>query len=73
MKKKSLMWSVLLILVITPQITQAMHIMEGFLPLKWAIAWSVLTLPFLAVGLKKVAKGLREEKDSYCWCSCHEL
>ncbi len=63
MKKKSLMWSVLLILVITPQIAQAMHIMEGFLPLKWAIAWSVLTLPFLAVGLKKVAKGLREEKD----------
>jgi cobalt/nickel transport system permease protein len=37
----------------------AMHIMEGFLPMKWAFIWWVLMLPFLAAGIhvarKKVA------------------
>ncbi|MGG7620014.1 energy-coupling factor ABC transporter permease [Bacillus coreaensis] len=37
----------------------AMHIMEGFLPMKWAIIWWMLLLPFLAAGIhtarKKVA------------------
>ena len=63
MKKKFLMWSVLLSLIITPQLAQAMHIMEGFLPLKWAIVWSILTLPFLIIGFKKIGKGLREGQD----------
>ena len=63
MKKKFLMWIALIVLVATPQVAQAMHIMEGFLPLKWAIVWSVLTLPFLVIGLKKVGKGLREGQD----------
>lgn len=64
MKKKLLMWSILLALIRTPQIAQAMHIMEGFLPIKWAIIWSVLTLPFLAIGFKRVGKGLREGQDN---------
>ncbi|MDU5081055.1 energy-coupling factor ABC transporter permease [uncultured Tissierella sp.] len=63
MKKKLLMWGILLTLIITPQLVQAMHIMEGFLPIKWAIIWSILTLPFLVIGFRKVGKGLKEGQD----------
>lgn len=34
----------------------AMHIMEGFLPIKWAIIWWVLMLPFLAAGIHEARK-----------------
>jgi cobalt/nickel transport system permease protein len=33
---------------------QAMHIMEGFLPVGWAIFWWVLALPFFVLGIKSL-------------------
>ncbi|MGN1032377.1 MAG: cobalamin biosynthesis protein CbiM, partial [Intestinibacter sp.] len=33
-------------LVLAPTVSGAMHIMEGFLPVKWAVAWYVLFIPF---------------------------
>lgn len=63
MKKKLLTGVILMFLIITPQMVQAMHIMEGFLPLKWAIVWSILTLPFLVIGFRKLGKGLKEGQD----------
>lgn len=63
MKKKLLIWGILFALIITPQVGQAMHIMEGFLPLKWAIAWAVLTLPFLIIGFRKLGKNLKQGQD----------
>ena len=30
-----------------------MHIMEGFLPLPWAVAWFILMLPFIYLSIKK--------------------
>lgn len=55
MKRKNYQFiGVIALLLLTPSISNAMHIMEGFLPAKWAIFWAVLSLPFLAVGLKKV-------------------
>lgn len=65
MKKKLMMWSVLLLLLVTPRLSHAMHIMEGFLPLKWAIVWAVLSLPFLIVGLRKLSKGLKQEQKMF--------
>lgn len=64
MKKKFLALAVLLALTISPRVVQAMHIMEGFLPLKWAIIWAVATLPFLVVGFKKVNASLKEGQDT---------
>lgn len=32
----------------------SMHIMEGFLPVKWVSIWFVLCLPFWFVGMKKL-------------------
>ncbi|WBW98441.1 energy-coupling factor ABC transporter permease [Oceanirhabdus sp. W0125-5] len=42
------------VFVMAPVTVQAMHIMEGFLPLGWAIFWSVACIPFLIIGLKKL-------------------
>lgn len=63
MKKKVSAWSILLLLIIAPNVSHAMHIMEGYLSLKWAIAWSVITLPFLAVGFNRLKKNLNEGHD----------
>ncbi|HAE92137.1 energy-coupling factor ABC transporter permease [Tissierella praeacuta] len=63
MKKKLLMWAALFVLIIIPQMAHAMHIMEGFLPLKWAIVWAVLTLPFLVIGFKRLGKSLKQGQD----------
>lgn len=37
----------------------AMHIMEGFLPLKWCIIWGVICLPFLGIGLYQISKKVK--------------
>ncbi len=34
----------------------AMHVMEGFLPVTWAIVWSVLALPFVILGIRQMKK-----------------
>lgn len=49
-----------LLLVSAPISAAAMHIMEGYLPFKWALLWYVLFLPFLVLGLKAV-KNLMEK------------
>lgn len=41
----------------------AMHIMEGYLPAGYAIAWGVLCLPFLAAGFFSIKKTLKEHRE----------
>lgn len=41
----------------------AMHIMEGYLPASFCIAWGVLCLPFLAAGFMSIKKTLAEKKQ----------
>lgn len=62
-KKKYLSLVVFSLLLFTPSIGHGMHIMEGFLPSKWAIFWGILSLPFLIVGLKKVNKVLKADTN----------
>lgn len=40
----------------------AMHIMEGYLPAGYCIAWGVLSLPFLAAGFMRIKKTLDENR-----------
>lgn len=47
--------TVVLILQST-QPAYGMHIMEGFLPLSWAVFWTVLSLPFLVLGMRSLHK-----------------
>lgn len=40
-----------------------MHIMEGFLPLQHAIGWSLASAPFVAYGLHKINKKIRQQPE----------
>lgn len=39
-----------------PKPAYAMHIMDGFLPVQWAIFWWVVALPFLILGLRSLTR-----------------
>ena len=58
LQKNNVKWCMLaaFMLVLAPTVSGAMHIMEGFLPVKWAVIWYVLFIPFFVVGLKNITK-----------------
>ena len=41
-----------------------MHIMEGFLPVKHAVGWTVVSAPFVVSGIKRVRMQLQESPES---------
>ena len=53
-----------IVLLFIPKPAYAMHIMEGFLPVKWAIFWFALCLPFLVIGLRKIKNTLKDHPES---------
>jgi len=53
--------SALLPLFLFPSSSFAMHISEGILPFSWALFWFVASAPFLALGLRNLAR--RSEED----------
>lgn len=62
------------LLIIVPQEAFAMHIMEGFLPPMWALAWWLLFLPCLWYGW--CACGVSSRKRAIrrcCWLSAGRL
>lgn len=40
----------------------AMHIMEGFLPLGYCVAWGALCLPFLTMGVISIRKTIQKHR-----------
>ena len=50
-KKNQVFIGFLLMFLLIPRSVSAMHIMEGFLQPKWCIAWGVITIPFIVLGL----------------------
>lgn len=48
---------------ITP-VAHAMHIMEGYLPVGFCVAWGVLCIPFLVAGFFSMRKKLQENRRS---------
>jgi len=42
---------------------RAMHIMEGFLPIQWAVFWWVVALPFLIAGIRSLARLTRDNPE----------
>ena len=48
-----------LVLCAVPE-ASAMHIMEGYLPPVYCVAWGALCLPFLAWGLASIRRLVRE-------------
>ena len=41
-----------------------MHIMEGFLPIEWAIFWWAITIPFLILGFRSIRKSVNENPET---------
>ncbi len=46
-----------------------MHIMEGFLPIKHAIGWTVVATPFVLGGIRRVRLQLQESPESKLFLS----
>ncbi|MBM7647831.1 cobalt/nickel transport system permease protein [Bacillus ectoiniformans] len=53
-----------LVLLFVPKKAYAMHIMEGYLPIAWAIFWFALCLPFLIVGLRSIKRTVKDNPES---------
>lgn len=55
MRKKSLILMGLSLILLSAD-AYAMHIMEGYLPKEWCIIWGLVSLPFIILGIRKIAK-----------------
>ncbi len=45
-------------------VADAMHIMEGYLPVRYCIAWGVLCIPFLIAGFLAIKKSVSEHRKT---------
>ena len=45
-------------------VTNAMHIMEGYLPLSWCVAWYVVCIPFLVLGFIGIRKIVNNDRKA---------
>jgi cobalt/nickel transport system permease protein len=59
--RRNLLLLALLLLMLLPSPAAAMHISEGILPFSWALFWFIASAPFLALGLRTLAR--RSEND----------
>jgi cobalt/nickel transport system permease protein len=50
--------------VVIPRVLYAMHIAEGYLPLKWSLFYFLLILPFIALGMKKIFLLYGQDKNN---------
>ena len=55
-KKSSISLMLCLLTLLTPAFANAMHIMEGFLPPVWSIAWIVICIPFVVWGVFSIRR-----------------
>lgn len=56
MNRRIILLSAILAIVLLPSRSFAMHISEGILPFSWAAFWLTVSLPFLAAGLRTLAR-----------------
>jgi cobalt/nickel transport system permease protein len=59
--RRIILLSACLPVVLSPSNAIAMHISEGILPFSWALFWFLASAPFLALGLRTLAR--RSEAD----------
>lgn len=64
MKKKiKLALSFISVMILAPNYVFGMHIMEGFLPVKWAIFWFAVSLPFVILGMNNISKTFKDNPN----------
>ncbi|MGI6014535.1 MAG: energy-coupling factor ABC transporter permease [Oscillospiraceae bacterium] len=64
-QKNSLAFSIVLsAFLLVPQGTFAMHIMEGYLPAQYCVAWGILCVPFLIAGILKIRRTVQDHRKA---------
>lgn len=63
-QKLSILAFALLVVFAVAPVSNAMHIMEGYLPVTHCIFWIVVSLPFLVIGLLNIKKVLKEDRKA---------
>lgn len=64
MKKRiNLTLALISVMMLAPNYVFGMHIMEGFLPFKWAVFWYAVSLPFVIIGLRKISKTFNDNPN----------
>ena len=63
-KEKQLMRAAIAfsVLFAAAPVSHAMHIMEGYLPVSYCMAWGVVCVPFLVAGMISLRKKLNENR-----------
>jgi cobalt/nickel transport system permease protein len=71
MKRKNLfnaLWLVLALVLMNIGVAYAkpaqMHIMEGFLPVGWAIFWFAVAIPFWVLGFRRIRRTVTEKPET---------
>ncbi len=62
--KLALLAVAMLLLVAVAPAANAMHIMEGYLPVVHCLIWAVICIPFLVIGFKNISKTLKENRKA---------
>lgn len=64
MKKRFILCMALMfVMLLSPNYIFGMHIMEGFLPVWWALFWTLVSLPFVILGLRAISKTFNENPN----------
>ncbi|MFX0549274.1 energy-coupling factor ABC transporter permease [Hathewaya histolytica] len=49
--------------ITTPLYAKAMHIAEGYLPMKWVVIWFVASIPFFILGIIRIKDIFKDEPN----------
>ena len=63
-EKLSILAVALLMLFAVAPVSNAMHVMEGFLPVTYCVIWIVICIPFLVIGIRNIKKLLDNNRKT---------
>ena len=63
-EKLSILAVALLMLFAVAPVSNAMHVMEGFLPVTHCVIWIVICIPFLVIGIRNIKKLLDNNRKT---------
>ena len=63
-EKLSIIAVALLMLFAVAPVSNAMHVMEGFLPVTHCVIWIVICIPFLVIGIRNIKKLLDNNRKT---------
>ncbi|MDO5145616.1 MAG: energy-coupling factor ABC transporter permease [Eubacteriales bacterium] len=62
--KMSILAFALLVMMAVAPVANAMHVMEGFLPVSHCLLWGAVCIPFLVLGIRNIQKTLKDNRKT---------